>query len=173
VDRDPKVLWLVGRCSSSSTLHVKHAFGVSPSVRPDMPWEVVWESEICFPVSVSLSDSVEMTVNSPLSELLLKCLRPILPHHRLPTRFGGPQPASEALEWVGLVSCRSQQPSLALQESRWFVTDRDFFGDLVEYSRDVLNHQRGQVSAEEMRTMMREVQGVVEDVVLVLSSHVA
>jgi hypothetical protein len=47
----------------------------------------------------------------------------------------------------------------------------------VEYSREVLTRQRGQVSAEEMRTMMREeVQGAVGDVVLVLdtivSSHV-
>jgi hypothetical protein len=48
-----QVLWLVGRCSSGSTVHV---FGVSPSVRPSWPWEVVWNSEISFPVPAAARD---------------------------------------------------------------------------------------------------------------------
>jgi GTPase SAR1 family protein len=42
----PAVLWLVGRCVSSSTFH---AFGVSPSMTPGAPWEVVWDRTVVFP----------------------------------------------------------------------------------------------------------------------------
>jgi GTPase SAR1 family protein len=170
LDPLPKILWLVGKCSSTSTLHM---FGVSPSVRPGWPWEVVWESEVSFPASATGPSEVPCA----LSELLLKCLALLLPNNRLPTRLGG-LVSNSALDWIGLVDCGSYQQLIASQESRWFVQDRDFFGVCVEYSRDFLMRQRGQASADEMRAIMREeVQGAVGDVVVVLdaivSSHVA
>jgi hypothetical protein len=157
----PAVLWLIGRFASSSTLH---AFGVSPSMTPGSPWEVVWQCEAVFTAHTSRSNPTL----APLSQLMLWCLRLLLPDQRLPLRYGGAD--GEPMEWLGVADCGSveRQKALSALESRDFVkaSDSVLSGDEVYYSREVLPRQRGQLSAEEM--MRGVVQEVMRDTILFL-----
>jgi hypothetical protein len=140
----PSILWVLGRCVMSGSLHV---VGVSPSVQPSCPWEVVWRSE----VTLSLFDPQHQLSPSPLSELLLSCLRFLLPDERLPdwVETG----TGESVTWLGVSLLKgsisqSDRNDMAARESNLFLEERDVLGEKVQYSRDVV--RGGAVEGEEL-----------------------
>jgi hypothetical protein len=86
-----------------------------------------------------------------MSELLLWCLRLLLPDQRLP---------DHGYEWLGLLDCWSegQRLEMASQESTHFVKAGEsvFGGEMVHYSREVMSRQRGQLSVEDARSLVRD-----------------
>jgi GTPase SAR1 family protein len=162
----PAVLWLVGLCSNSTV----HAYAVSPSVTPGAPWEVVWGCNVIFPSLVTsvAAELLDSSLRSPMCQLLLQCLRPLLPDQRLPDRSGGVG-GGDPVEWIGVLDCRLEEMQMASQASVHFVmaSDNVFGGEMVYYSREVLLRQRGQMSAEDMKNLVKR---GVEDALLVLDS---
>jgi hypothetical protein len=152
----PAVLWLVGRCVSISTLH---AFGVSPSMTPGAPWEVVWDCTVVFPPQLEVESGMSIDL-SPMRELLLRCLRILFPDQQLPDHWcGGAQ--GEMVEWIGLLNIGSERQRLemASQESAHFAMAGDsvYGGEMIYYSKEILLRQRGQISADDLRSLVRDV----------------
>jgi hypothetical protein len=149
----PAILWLIG--ATNSTVH---GFGVSPSMNPSSPWEVVWDCEVSYPSLLAMESEMGSPLHelAPLNELLLRCLRLLLPDQRLPDRGGGVD-GRESVEWIGVSDCFSEEGKreMAFQETAHFVMSHSVFGgEMVYYSKEVLR-QRGQVCAEDLKSIVK------------------
>jgi hypothetical protein len=172
-DAEPKVLWLAAGTGTGTgeRLTSCRLFAVSPSVSPCLPWEIVWETEITLPSPPSPSPSA-----ASLSELYLASLTCLFPNQRLPpppSPSASPSEVVTPLRWIGVVPCPAEESVVAVREmeSHCFASERDMFGTVVLYSKDLLARERGREGAgeEQMREIVRgEVEAALGDLAVFL-----
>jgi hypothetical protein len=65
------------------------------------------------------------------------------------------------VEWIGLLNIRSERQRLEMvsQESAHFAMAGDsvYGGEMLYYSKEILLRQRGQISADDLRSLVRDV----------------
>lgn len=137
---------------------------------PGAPWEIVWQCDVILPPLLEIGGTTDPAL-APLSELMLRCLRLLLPDQRLPDHCG--VDGRDLVEWIGVLPCWSmeKQRQLAALESAHFAmaSDSVFSGEMVYYSREVLARQRGQLSADEIKSIVRGgVQESMRDLLLIM-----
>jgi hypothetical protein len=106
----PNILWLAGRIPSTGKCSL---WAVRSGRTYEDLWELVSGSGVIFP-SASLGVS-------PLSELLLQCLRPLLQDHELPTLSSFRDP----VEWIGLVDLRPVSTEILQRELELCLDSQD------------------------------------------------
>jgi hypothetical protein len=145
IPRFPSILWLVGRSASSTPSSSScdyYLYAVSPSLSPNLSWEIVPDSAICItnPSSHSLGAGVVL-VNSS-SVFLMKCLDQFLdvwPHHICEWSLSFP-------EGEGMGTFRDMDlilKEMRQNEKHLFVSHRDMFGVEVRYWKELLDKQQG------------------------------
>jgi GTPase SAR1 family protein len=175
LDSHPNILWVVAQCSATASASSSAAlplfmYGVTPSVNPCLPWEIIPETEIPFTMSAHLTTHTRPTTTTanppihPLSSLLLQSLRLLLPNQQFPEWTPGTSADSnEPMTWMGVMPLsmsmpmdfRSKQKQIQQMEVKHFLQERDLFGDFVFYSKDIFSRQRGTLSREEIQSILR------------------
>jgi hypothetical protein len=143
----PSILWLVGRSSpstpssSSSSSCDYYLYAVSPSLSPNLPWEIVPDSAICLtnPSSHSLGAGVVLVDSS--SVFLMKCLDQFLdvwPHHICEWSLSFPEEGMGPFRDKDVILKEMRQ-----KEKHLFVSHRDMLGVEVQYWKELLDKQQG------------------------------
>jgi hypothetical protein len=152
----PSILWLVGQSSDSSSSSSQfYLFAVSPSVKPNLSWEIVLPSVIRLPISPNFSSSHHATSvhDSASSRLLMRCLNYFLPP------FSWHQHISEwSLSFPeGMMSGKQREAILKdvkQKEKDLFRAHLGMFGVEVLCWDELLVRQQGQEELHQFREMV-------------------
>jgi GTPase SAR1 family protein len=162
LEADPKILWLAGKVPSEEVVFL---YAVSPSFKPSLSWEIVWESEVSFPMTETPSLASDGACLSALSELFLQALKNLFPQRVIPRWCPPSSPSSLPVQWVGLLPCMAHRTLLSQRERQLFAEDYDFLGSSVWYHRELLQRHRGAAYEDICTNLMPRLRGDLEEVV--------
>jgi len=149
--REPSILWLIGHSNTPSCQY--YLYAVSPSLKPGFSWEVVVESEV--PLShISLISQPQLDATNSSIQIWMEVLSHLLPRSKWPhhiSEWGISFPDRMAHDHKESILKQIRQ-----READLFTSELNMYGVEVYYSKEIVQNQRGQLSVEKLKELLRD-----------------